>query len=222
MSIKQQIINFMATERVFRSGSVVEQGNILGISKRSTDTYIQELVQEGKILAAHRGLYFISHPAKPVSRSEIAVKLSPHAFVSMDTALLDDRSLISDTFHLVTDKGRIGSFETPLGPIAIHGLPKKLVTYAEKALGMKAMYKALDGNGSVKVASDAVACIHIAYLNNQRKRQITYGDSIPSAIIKNLDLESIQDLSKRLDVSLKSFPELKLTNPATGPDSPQL
>ena len=203
MSPKQQVINFMASERVFRSGSIVDAHP--SISKRSIDYYIKELVEEGRIAPVHKGLYFIQHPDKPVSRSEIGRALSPSSVVSLDTAFLSDRSDRHHVFHMVADSGRIGSFDSPIGPIAIHGVPRKLLSELTKSPDRSTMFDGFDGFGGVQVVSKELASLHISYLNNERKRGQTYGHDIPKNAMGGINLDELKDLSYRLDINTDSF-----------------
>jgi hypothetical protein len=216
MSLKNHLSNLISKERVFRTGMVVEAAMKKGMSKRSADYFIKELVDNGLIAPVHRGVYYIKHPDKPVSRSEIAVIISPKAVVSLDTACISDRSDPNTIFHLVADEGRIGSFESPLGPIAIHGIPKALMSDLEAKIGASEMYQGQDGYGPVKVVSREVSIIHIAYLNNERKRGKTYGHDIPLNVRSIVDSERLEKLSAELNVPVESFNKI---SPATSPET---
>jgi predicted transcriptional regulator of viral defense system len=140
--ISRSLIDFIQNDQkgAFRSSSVVEKGIELGVSKRTVDSYIKTLRDNGLLHQCKSGLYITSESAakdNDLALARIALRYQPNAIVSLDSAAnrVPLKEQTSGNIHVVTTSGRVGTMETPIGDIHIYSVSQRLQDHIRKAVG---------------------------------------------------------------------------------------
>lgn len=219
-SWKVNAINYMAQNRVFRSGAIVEIGANSGVSKRSVDYLISDLIDENRIFPAQRGLYFIVHQEKPVSPVEIARAINPGVAVSMESSfrtpsITGREDLMS---HLVVTEGRTGQFKSPLGAYSIHRVSHKLTLELEQKLGTDVVYQADPfPHSQIPVVTPTIAYLHICSGNALSRRGQSYGNDLPDSFLDQVDIRTLVAGAEVAGISLPNKNRLQLSEEVPSP-----
>lgn len=138
----QLLISYIQDEHkgVFRSASFIEYGEQLGVSRRTLNSYLSVLKDEGLIIKCKNGLFVSSEAAendKDLALARVGMLYQPDGIVSLDSAI-DPRPLKDQdngVIHMTAHRGKVGILSTPIGDINIYSVSQRLQSDMRKGIG---------------------------------------------------------------------------------------
>lgn len=161
------LIGFMRSKGAFRSSEVVACASEIGISKRTCDTVIKRIHDEGLLIQIKQGLYLTSECLErehDQALARAAMILDPQGTISLGSALTTNLSgAQSQRVDMVSVPGKIGTLTTDAGRINIFSVSRKLQNSLSFELGLDRIYTTPTSN--LRTHTPEMAAFCAAYLH---------------------------------------------------------